>query len=159
LKLQKKQRNMKKVIRLFFALSVVALVASGCKTKQKVAQIPAGATIVATTPTTPPVVVNTPAVSEPEVTRNENFSLADGETNSDALRFKYHVVVGSFSKQDNARGLQANLNTEGNRAIVVVNENGMFRVLIASFNEYYQAKERKNQISTRFPDAWVLVKK
>jgi hypothetical protein len=35
----------------------------------------------------------------------------------------------------------------------------MFRVLIASFNEYTQARERINQINTRFPDAWVLVQK
>lgn len=150
---------MKKTIRLIFALAVVVLATSACKTKQKVAEIPAGAKVVATAPETQPVVVTTQTVSEQEVTRNENFSLAAGETNSDALKFKYHVVVGSFSKQDNAKGLQANLNSEGNRAIVVVNENGMFRVLIASFNEYYQAKERIKQINARFPDAWVLVKK
>ena len=136
---------MKKTIRLIFALAVVVLATSACKTKQKVAEIPAGAKVVATAPATQPIVVATPTVSEQEVTRNENFSLAAGETNSDALKFKYHVVVGSFSKQENAKGLQANLNSEGNRAIVVVNENGMFRVLIASFNEYYQAKERIKQ--------------
>lgn len=150
---------MKKTIRLIFALVVVVFATSACKTKQKVAEIPAGANVVASVPENQPVVINTPTVAEQEVTRNENFSLASGETNSDALKFKYHVVVGSFSKQENAKGLQANLNSEGNRAIVVVNENGMFRVLIASFNEYYQAKERIKQINSRFPDAWVLVKK
>lgn len=150
---------MKKTIRLIFALSVVVFATSACKTKQKVAEIPAGAKVVATAPENQPVVINAPTVAQQEVTRNENFSLADGETNSDALKFKYHVVVGSFSKQENAKGLQSNLNSEGNRAIVIVNENGMFRVLIASFNEYYQAKERIKQINNRFPDAWVLVKK
>ncbi|MDD3321364.1 MAG: SPOR domain-containing protein [Paludibacter sp.] len=150
-----------KTIRLFFTLALVILVSASCKTKQKVAEIPAGANVVATTPieSTTPNTPSTPTYTEPEVTRNENFNLADGETNADALKYKYHVVVGSFSKQMNAKGLQSTLNSEGNRAIVVVNENNMFRVLIASFDEYSQARSRINQIKDRFPDAWVLVKK
>jgi cell division protein FtsN len=139
------------------------LVTSSCKTKQNVAAIP-GANIPATTTVVekPIVTASTPATSvanENEVTRNENFSLADGESNTDALKFKYHVVVGSFGKQSNAKGLQSTLNAEGNKAVVVVNENSMYRVLIASFNQYAEARARINQINTRFPDAWVLVQK
>ena len=147
-----------RTIRLFFTLALVVLMSASCKTKQKVAEIPAGANVVATTPvesTTP----STPTYTEPEVTRNESFNLADGETNADALKYKYHVVVGSFSKQMNAKGLQSTLNSEGNNAIVVINENNMYRVLIASYNEYSQARARINQIKDRFPDAWVLVRK
>lgn len=157
---------MKSTIRLIIALGIVVIATSACKAKQKVAKIPAGANVEATSPvvvTTPPANNNTATPSSnsygQEVTRNESFNLADGETNVDALKFKYHVVVGSFSKQANAKGLQSTLNAEGNKAIVVVNENGMFRVLIASFNEYSQARSRINQISNRFPDAWVLVRK
>jgi len=156
---------MKKTIRLVIALAVVMVATSACKTKQKVAEI-SGANIEAmnTAPeatTRPAVVVSQPAEAEAEVevTRNENFGLAEGETNLDALNFKYHVVVGSFKSQGNAKGLQSTLNGEGNNAVVVVNEQGMFRVLIASFNEYAQARARINQINTRFADAWVLVKK
>lgn len=158
---------MNKTIRLFMVLGLVLFAASSCKTKQKIAEIP-GATAEATNS----VVVTEPTNSEntvsenystgntgAEVTRNENFNLAEGEQNSEALKYKYHVVVGSFSKQTNARGLQSTLNSEGNRAIVVVNESGMFRVLISSFNQYAQARARINEISSRFPDAWVLVKK
>ena len=93
------------------------------------------------------------------MTRNENFKLAEGESNTDALKFKYHVVVGSFSKKENAKGLQTTLNAEGNKAIVVVNEQAMFRVLIASFNDYNQAHARIKEIETRFPGSWVLVQK
>jgi len=154
--------KMKKTIRLVIALAVVMVATSACKTKQKVAEI-SGANIEAMNSTpetyTTPVVVSQPASTEVEVTRNENFGLAEGETNMEAMNFKYHVVVGSFKSQDNARGLQTNLNSEGNKAVVVVNEQGMFRVLIASFNEYAQARARINQINTRFADAWVLVKK
>lgn len=154
---------MNKTFRLIIALSVVMLATSACKTKQKIAEIPAGANIEASAPTVSTTVTapkaNETTVSEAEVTRNENFSLAEGETNTDALQYKYHVVVGSFSKKENAKGLQTTLNTEGNKAIVVVNEQAMFRVLIASFNDYNQAHASIKEIETRFPGSWVLVKK
>ena len=175
---------MNKTIRFTLALTVVMLGVSSCKTKQKIAEIPAGANIEATTPkTTPKTTVTTPPVSynddkvvttndkvvtnddkvvtnevkEAEVTRNENFSLVDGD--KDALSYKYHVVVGSFTKQTNAKGLQTSLINEGNKAIIVINEKSMYRVLISSFNDYNLAHARIREISTRFPDAWVLVQK
>jgi len=164
---------MNKTIRLTLALAVVMLATSSCKTKQKIAEIPAGANIEASAPkpvvATPAPVVKTPVATnysennatpnETEVTRNENFKLADGETNTDALKYKYHVVVGSFSKQTNAKGLQSTLNNEGNKAVVVVNEKGMYRVLISSVNDYNKAHSIIKGLSNRFPDAWVLVQK
>ena len=149
---------MRRTIRLIIALAIVLTATSACKTKQKIAEVPAGANIKATAPKT--VVqepVQEPVVAEPEVTRNENFSLVDGESGS--LKYKYHVVVGSFSKQENAKGLQRTLKSEGNNALVVVNEKGMYRVLIASYNDYNQAHVRIKQIADRFADAWVLVQK
>jgi len=153
---------MTKTFKILVAVAILATSFTACKTKQKVTKIP-GANVEATAPvastTTPAVIPQTTAPTGQEVTRNEKFSLADGETNADALKFKYHVVVGSFKSQVNAKGLQSTLKSEGNNALVVVNEQGMFRVLIASFNEYAQAKTRINQISDRFADAWVLVQK
>lgn len=166
---------MKRTIRLIIALAIVMGTASSCKSKQQITEVPAGANAKATTVAKPATeqqaaVVETPAAStqtsnagsgnynqEQEVTRNENFTLVDGE--SSAFKNKYHVVVGSFSKPENARGLQTTLKSEGNSALVVKNEKGMFRVLIASFNDYYKAHDRIKQISGRFPDAWVLVQK
>ena len=87
----------------------------------------------------------------------EFFSLVEGESTS--MKYKYHVVVGSFGKQENAKGLQSTLKSEGNQALVVVNEKGMYRVLIASYNDYNQAHVRIKQIANRFADAWVLVQK
>ena len=85
--------------------------------------------------------------------------MADGETNTAAFNKKYHVVVGSFGVQNNAKNLQRTLNSEGNNALIVVNEQGMFRVLLASYDEYAQARSRIDQIKGRFPDAWVLRQK
>jgi cell division protein FtsN len=152
---------MNKSIRLSLSLAIVMLFATACKTQQKVAVVPSGAKITAsstpkTVTTTTPETSKT-AVNETEVTRNENFSLVDGE--KDALKYKYHVVVGSFSKIVNAQGLQKSLISEGNKALIVVNEKSMYRVLIASFNDYNQAHARIREISNRFADAWVLVQK
>ncbi len=154
---------MTKTFRILVAVAIIGTSFTACKTKQKVTKIPGAnveATAPAATPTnTAPVATPQTASAGPEVTRNEKFSLADGETNADALKYKYHVVVGSFKSQVNAKGLQNTLKNEGNNALVVINEQGMFRVLIASFNEYAQARTRINQITDRFPDAWVLVQK
>ncbi len=154
---------MKKTIRLMLALAVVVLATSACKSTQKITEIPAGAkkTAVAPKPVTPApppaALATTKTVVEPEVVRNENFSLVDGE--KDALKNKYHVVVGSFKGQDNAQGLQKTLNSEGNKALIVINEKGMYRVLIASFNDYKEAHVKIKEIAGRFADAWVLVQK
>jgi len=152
---------MRRTIRLIIALAIVVSATTACKTKQKIAEVPAGANIEASSSTKTNVTTQTtPAenvVNEPEVTRNESFSLVDGE--SSALNYKYHVVVGSFSNQSNAKGLQTLLKSEGNNALVVLNEKGMYRVLISSYNDYNQAHARIKQISERFPGAWVLVKK
>ena len=152
---------MKKIVGMFLMAAIVLTGSTSCKSKQKVTEI-SGANVEATAKTnTASATASTTATaaSETEKTRNEKFSLAEGETNIAAFNSKYHVVVGSFSIQQNAKNLQRTLNSEGNNALVVVNEQGMFRVLIASFNEYTQARERINQINTRFPDAWVLVQK
>lgn len=153
---------MNKTIRLILALAIVAMAGTACKSKQKVAEITGANIVVGSTTTTPtvttPAKTTTTTVSnEPEVTRNESFTLSEGDAS--ALNNKYHVVVGSFKSQVNAKGLQTTLKNEGNKALVVVNEQGMFRVLIASYNEYSQARARINEIKERFADAWVLVQK
>jgi len=158
-----------KSIRLTVVLAIVIMATSACKTKQKVAEIPAGAKIEATAPKIADVApdrttsqvreaeVREAEVKEAEVTRNENFTYVDGE--KEAMKYKYHVVVGSFSKQENAKGLHTKLVSEGYKSIIVVNERGMYRVLISSFNDYKQAHLHVKDISKRFPDAWVLVQK
>lgn len=155
---------MKKILSLL-AITVILLAgATSCKSKQKIVTI-SGADIEAVQTQTQPVVENTQAVVEPpkaevvEKTINESFKLASGETNQNAFSKSYHVVVGSFGVQDNAKNLQRTLNNEGNNAIVVINEQGMYRVLIASYDEYSQARAKISQIESRFPDAWVLRQK
>lgn len=156
-----------KKLAIIFCVSVFIISGiTSCKSKQKAVEI-SGSKIEAKQ--TNDAKANTSSTSAStniadvtpvnENTRNEKFSLAEGETNTAAFSSKYHVVVGSFTKKDNAKSLQSTLMKEGNNAFVVINEKGMYRVVISSFDEYYQAKNRINEISNRFPDAWVLVQK
>lgn len=147
-------------IRLFFMIAIVGMTLVSCKSKQKVTEIP-GANVPATTTTTAPATrpVATARPAQNEQTRSESFKLASGETNTAALQFKYHVVVGAFGNHDNARNLRNKLINEGNNAIMVQNEQNMLRVIIASYNDYSEARAKINQIRATYADAWVLVQK
>lgn len=150
---------MKKIFGLLLMSAVILAGATSCKSKQKVVNI-SGADIEAAETKTEkeqPVVQETTESNERTI--DERFSMAEGETNTSAFYKKFHVVVGSFGVQSNAKNLQRTLNSEGNNAIIVVNEQGMFRVLIASYDEYSQARNKITQINNRFPDAWVLRQK
>lgn len=149
---------MKKIFGFLLMALIIGITTTSCKSKQKVVEI-SGADIPATETQQPtqPVVVN--QVESNERTIDESFKLADGEMNNAAFNRRYHVVVGSFGIHDNAKRLQSTLKSEGNDAIIVVNDRGMYRVLIASYDDYSQARVHIDQISNRFPDAWVLRQK
>ena len=146
--------------RHFYWLMLAALLGVGlcaCKSKQTVVTIPNAHAEAVSAPAETPA-PQKPA-TQPEEVRDEVFELDKEETNTTIMEQKYHVVVGSFKNRDNAKGLQQTLNNEGNNAVIVLNEHGMYRVLIASFQEYQQARTKINEIKGRFPDAWVLVQK
>jgi len=142
---------------LFISFWIVAACSSSTNTT-KISGANKTAGSAQNSPPQPPINSQSQDVPKEEITRTESFYLTEGEDpGSDAFRKHYHVVVGSFKSRDNAKGLQATLNAEGNNATVVVNENEMYRVILASFDEYLQARATINNIAGRFPDAWVLV--
>jgi cell division protein FtsN len=148
---------MNKKILIICTAAVIGISMISCKSKQSVTEISSAhepATV-----ETPAVQETTPATTpaEREVTRSEAFKLAAGETNTAAMSKKYHVQVGAFTVHDNARNLRAKLVNEGNDALVVENDRGMLRVIIASYNTYQEARAKINQIRDTYPDAWVLV--
>lgn len=88
--------------------------------------------------------------------RQEAFEL---ETSEDANKLSvFSVIIGSFSNKNNALNLKADQKPEYD-AFLVVNEKGMFRVVLISYNTYQQAKAKVEEIRSKFPDAWVLVQK
>jgi cell division protein FtsN len=159
---------MKNRIIVYLSILLIGVLAfSACSSSKSTTKISGAnktAGQVQSTSPEPPRNTQPPAKQQPaqtpkeEVTRSESFYLAEGENpKSDVYKKHYHVVVGSFKSRDNAKGLQSSLNAEGNNATVVVNENGMYRVILVSFDEYLQARACINNIAGRFPDAWVLV--
>ncbi len=152
----------------FFPFLIIAVIAmSSCKSKQLVTEISSAhepAQVV-----TPPVVYEpqtvTPIVEFPEAveqveeenTRFEAFRLAAGETNAAAMSKKYHVQVGAFRNHNNAKALRDKLAAEGNSPMMVENNQGMLRVIIASYDGYRDARAKIDQVKRTFPDAWILV--
>ncbi|PID94522.1 MAG: hypothetical protein CSA89_01495 [Bacteroidales bacterium] len=95
-------------------------------------------------------------VKSKEVVREESFKL-DSSDDVDKIN-TYNVVIGSFSKRANANNLK-NSQRPAYSPVIVVNENGMYRVILISYSQYEKAKAKIAQIIDEFPDAWVLVQK
>ena len=151
---------MNKIFQLFAVLVLGGMLFSACRA-QEVITIPnahhaagvqqqAPAPVVITTPPPAPA----PVVTPPDV-RQEVFTVVD----QGAALQRYHVVVGSFRFENNARGLQTTLNNEGNNVVIVQNEQGMFRVLLSTHQVVGDARARASQVRNRFPDVWILMQR
>ena len=150
---------MNKIFRLFAVLLVGGMLFSACRA-QEVITIPNAHHVAGVQQAPAPVVITTPppapapVVAPPDV-RQETFTVVD----QGAALQRYHVVVGSFVRQDNARGEQARWNQEGNNAIIVQNEQGMFRVLLSTHSVVGDARARASQVRNRVPDVWILMQR
>ncbi len=124
---------------LFVIAAVLMLGLGACKSKQTITSVP----------------VETEVVPVEEETRAESFELV--ETDVEVVPTDYFVVVGSFKSISNAKGLQATLQQEGIQAIIAINEQQMYRVIYASFDNYEGARAQRDALKGRFADAWILV--
>ena len=73
---------------------------------------------------------------------------------------KYSVVIGSFINRTNANALKDSMIEKGFNAFLAQNEQGMYRVIIASYSDKAQAAEERDRIKAKyapqFQDAWLL---
>lgn len=102
-----------------------------------------------------------PVVTEDNVdVRPEKVTAAVGE-NADGLR-RYSVVIGSFQNATNARSLKERMAGEGFNPILAQNEQGMYRVIVTSFDDKFEAMRSRDAIKSMynpaFQDAWILEK-
>lgn len=91
-------------------------------------------------------------------TRSERINAAQGE---DASRLKrYSVVVGSFKNKTNAYALKERMQNDGYNAMLGENEQGMLRVIVASYDDKASAAASRDEIKEKyapnFQDAWLL---
>jgi len=75
---------------------------------------------------------------------------------------QFSVVIGSFLDLTNARSLKERMTNQGFNSILAQNEKGMYRVIIASFNNKADAATKRDRIKDQFypnfQDAWILDK-
>lgn len=108
--------------------------------------------------TEPELVEDVPA-DEPlpaeENVRTEKFQVVD---NPAVVLKKYHVVIGSFGVKDNALNLQQQMRPAYD-PVVVINDRGLYRVLLVSYDTYAETRRKVDSLRDQFPDAWVLIQK
>ena len=82
--------------------------------------------------------------------RQESLSVVSG-----AGLKNFSVVVGSFSVQANAEGLQSTLKSRGYDAQIAYNSsNQMYRVVAGTFDFKSDAVRSRNELRSEYPDAW-----
>jgi cell division protein FtsN len=132
-------------------LLVFVVLSVGCKT-QKIAPMPEPINS-ATTAKTPA----TSAVSSKE----ETVTAAKGEA-SDFGSKRFYVILGSFSIYDNAVKFKKQLMSQDFAPGILVNQNGLYRVSVNSYDDETQARTRISSIRQNYPqysDVWLLIKK
>ncbi|MCH5176812.1 MAG: SPOR domain-containing protein [Prevotellaceae bacterium] len=157
---------MKKTLFIGIALTG-ALVLTGCKTKEsdyKKAYEKAKAEEMAQQTTTDvtqvtPVITPVTTPTTPTTTEEENVSVRSERLdvlNGGSLK-AYNVVCGSFSKPENASNLQNTLVNAGYSAQIAKNpETNMYRVIASSFDDKSAAIRSRNDLRSKYPDAWIL---
>ena len=75
-----------------------------------------------------------------------------------ASQGSYHLVVGSFRSQENARKLFSDLVSDGHDAGIENAGNGYFRVIINSFTTRQGAVDERSKLSENYPQIWIWKK-
>jgi cell division protein FtsN len=93
--------------------------------------------------------------------KEEKVTAAKGEA-SDLGSKRFYVIIGSFSVYENAQKFKKQLMSEDFFPGILVNENGLFRVSVNSYDDEAMARTRISEIRQNFAkysDVWLLVKK
>lgn len=107
-----------------------------------------------------PVAVAPAAPVEVGTVREEKVQLVSGN----GLK-AFSVVCGSFGVKANADGLKSRLEADGYNALVVSNGQGMYRVIVASYDDRVQAAQARDNFKAKyannaeFQKSWLLYAK
>jgi cell division septation protein DedD len=83
----------------------------------------------------------------------EKFNLILGKE-QDILA--YNIVSRSFINRTNARGFYSQMLDKGYPAVLVQNEEMMFRIIIGSFSTKEEAESELSELKESFPEAFIL---
>ena len=70
-------------------------------------------------------------------------------TDAAGLR-RYSVVIASLSVKLNAESLKSRMENEGHQVILAQNEQGMYRVIVASYDDKGQAAAKREEIYNKY---------
>ena len=104
-------------------------------------------------------VVEKPATETVVVDNSDNVPVRQGKYSvvSGAGLKDFSVVVGSFSVQANAEGMQGQLKNKGYEAQVAYDSaTRMYRVVASTFATKNEAVQSRNQLRGQYPDGWLL---
>ncbi len=135
-------------------LLLVVVLAVGCKT-QKIAPKPEPVQQESTEEVAPS------ATKSSVTAKEEKVSAAQGEA-ADFGTKRFYVILGSFSVYENAQNFKKQLMQEDFYPGILVNENGLYRVSVNSFDDETTARNRVAEIRQKFAkysDVWLLIKK
>ncbi len=145
-----------KILNILCLTAIVLTV--GCKS-QKIAPKPEP--VSSTSISAPAKTTENKAKSAYVNSKEEKVTAAKGEA-SDFGNQRYYVIIGSFSIYENAQKFKKQLMSEDFFPGILVNENGLFRVSVNSYDDESMARNRISEIRqkfTKYSDVWLLVKK
>jgi len=100
----------------------------------------------------------TPVTSLPDASvQKEKVTPVDG-----AGIQQFSVVIGSFQNKSNADSMKERMAGQGFKSFLAQNERGMYRVIVATFNDRAAAVAERNRVKEKyypdFQDIWILDK-
>jgi len=115
-----------------------------------------------------PVPVKSETVADPAVNEKQNvrsaeerITAANGEA-KDLGSKKFYIILGSYKMYDGAEKFKKQLIAEDFFPGILINEAGLFRISVNSYDDEATARSRIAEIRQKFPkysDLWLLIKK
>ena len=144
---------MKRVFQISLALLCLSFIATSCKPKQSAYKSVYEAAKeremeeAATESTT--VTKSAGTLSPVEVSVRKEKVTPVYNTDEAGLK-SYNVVIASLSVKINAESLKSRMENEGYGVILAQNEQGMYRVIVASYDDKQSAVEKRNEIYQKY---------
>jgi cell division septation protein DedD len=153
---------MKRYLQILFVLS---LLFSGCKSNQeaynatyrKFKEMEKENSVIKSQARTPMDVPQEVMSKDSAYTHvSEAFTIIVGQEKNVSV---YNIVAKSFINQTNAKGYHERILNDGYPAVLVQNENSMFRIIIAAFQSKEEAEKKLELLKKTFTTAWILARK
>lgn len=146
-------KNMKKLFHLGLVLVAIVMLSTSCKPKQSAyKQVYEAAKEremqeAASQPTT--VVKDAASLPPVEVSVRKERVEPVYPTDASGLK-KFNVVIASLSVKLNAESLKSRMEKEGYPVILAQNEQGMYRVIVASYDDKNSAASKRDEIYRKY---------